>query len=390
MHCHTLNLVMSANSNYPWAPSGSSPSGSPPVREDQVVQAVHFMNDARTRHASQQEKESFLRQKGLTDAEIAASLARSNPATVTSLYIPPPIIEEPILWSAVKSIFSAVGAMAIGVMGYHMYSEGDRKEQSRDQPPSSSSSDALNLYSPPVGAGVSEEKLNEAIRQLSTAQELRHKELLVSIRQLSSRVESISHGGRKPGGSVVPPVEPVVTASAPAVESPVTAVADRVDVTIEDLNLEAEVAEAISNKLDGTINLILCSIDKNKRINKSNARFKKLEGVKLMRFCGYKEGPEFFELQMDQLDTYRANATRVISEIKRQRELGAGKSIEPGNTPVDKSQASADSVMQPAVQPPWVTKALDASSHPIALSGDVADLSVERTQSDTTKVLNSD
>ena len=64
--------------NPPWSSSPSDSSGAP-VREDQVSQALRFLSDPRTRSATQQEKEAFLRRKGLSEAEIAAGDTEADP-----------------------------------------------------------------------------------------------------------------------------------------------------------------------------------------------------------------------------------------------------------------------------------------------------------------------
>ena len=303
------------SSNPPWS---NSPAGSPggPLREDQVTQAVRFLTDPRTRASNASERESFLRQKGLTDSEISAAIMRANPQTVASLhaspynqagqsgsaaplYIPAPIMEEPILWSAVKSIFGAVGAMAIGVIGYHMYVQEGK--------PSGSSSSSVpreelhaSFQSEGNGNMVTEERLNSVIKELTAAQELRHKELLFSIRDLSQALTEVK-GRRKLGGSVVLPDSEVHVAEAPSTsELP--------------CDVPLEVAKLIEAGLDSVVQLVLSSL--NKKLNKSNQKFKKLEGSALLRFCGYKETESFFTLE----EVRQSNVDSVLSEIQNQRQ----------------------------------------------------------------------
>lgn len=306
-----------------------NPAGSQPVREEQVTQAVRFLTDSRTRNATQTEKESFLRQKGLTDAEISAAFARSNAPTVTSLqrsplndpqnpnrplYIPPPVIEEPIVWSALKSIFSAVGAMAIGVLGYHVY-QGTRLPHDNDKPQSSNGPSVNSSSSFQPSQYDLQKQLETEIRRITVEQELRHKELLIAIRELSASVEGKVKTHRKPGGSVVTDVGVI------SCENETTVVHEDVpDISAESIDLEAEVSKAIDDGIDPTIQLVLSNLDKNKKLNKSNLKFKKLEGNRLLSFCGYSETGEFFELRTDQLDAARNHACTVTEEIKRARE----------------------------------------------------------------------
>lgn len=306
-----------------------NPAGSQPLREEQVTQAVRFLTDSRTRTATQTDKESFLRQKGLTDAEISAAFARSNASTVTSLrgsplndpqnpsrplYIPPPVIEEPIVWSALKSIFSAVGAMALGILGYHVY-QGTQLPQEIDKQQISTG--------PSVGSSSSfqpsqydlQKQLETEIRRITVEQELRHKELLIAIRELSTSVEGKGKATRKPGGSVV--TDFGVNSS----ENETTVVQEDVpDISAESIDLEAEVTRAIDDGIDATIQLVLSNIEKNKKLNKSNLKFKKLDGNSLLSYCGYRETADFFELRTDHLDAARNHACTVTEEIKRARE----------------------------------------------------------------------
>ena len=219
-------------------------------------------------------------------------------------------MDEPILWSAVKSIFSAVGAIAIGVLGYHVYREGTIPGTT-SQPQTPSSSDPLASFR--ADSGISEERFKEAIDQLAARQELRHKELLVSIRELSQTLKDPR--SRKPGGSVLIDEPTELEASDPvqSVEQE-GAIAHSVE---ERIDVPTEVHSAVEAGLDATLLLILSSMDTNKRLNKSNQRFKKLEGSALLPHCGYKDQGDFFELGADH--EFRVRGREVLDEIKKQR-----------------------------------------------------------------------
>ena len=301
------------------------------LREDRVLQALRFLADPRTRSASQQEKEQFLRQKGITETEIAAAFSRANPSTISSLqtsplndptaasrplFIPPPILQEPVLWSAIKSIFTAVGAIAIGVLGYHMYLEGNRKKDYD----STECDDAKLFHSHEKNAHssclVDEDRLTEAIKKLQTEQELRHKELLLSIRELSSAINSSSDSARKPGGSVVLKDDEETAGKSFPIDA-------RVE-SDEPIDIPAEVTGLIEKGLESTIQLIFSNFPPHKKLNKSNAKFKKLEGSLLLKKCGYVENSDFFEYSENQPGS-RDSISQILAEIKTQKS-NAGKS----------------------------------------------------------------
>jgi len=302
---------------------GSHPSipPGPPVREDQVVQAIRFLQDSRTQSASQQEKESFLRQKGLTDGEIAAAISRSTApqsslpfqenAIQRPIYVPPPVVEEPILWSAIKSIFGAVGAIAIGVIGYQYYlestSKSEEKQDNRDSlvsPWRSSSPDDQVSFE-------RMERLAASVEALKSEQALRHKELILSIRELTSVMKETR--GRKPGGTVV--MDDIVEQKNKVTTSDPLPKPVVVDVFTEPVDMEAEVASLRDLGIDSTMQFILSSLDKNKKLNKTNPRFAKFAGNKLLRLVGFKEDGEFFTLG----EVSSQEAEKIIAEIKRQR-----------------------------------------------------------------------
>ena len=307
----------------------SGPGGSPDsfqgagstrsMREDYLTQAVRFLSDPRTRSASQGEKEDFLRKKGLTEDEIRTAFERyqsTKPQNDLSnnqpVYVRPAFMDEPILWSAMKSIFSAVGAMAIGVIGYHMYA----KEIASMSPLAShDKADRVN----PDGVwmestkGVSEEKFMDVIQELTAKQELRHKEIMVSIRELSSRLSNIS-SERKPGGTVV--IE-----SVPVSESSTASTSEGIAIKrFEDIDVLAEVKSAIETGVDATLLLLLASLDNNKRINLTNPRFKKLSDNTILRHVGYKEEGEFLVLPQTSMDESRIKAQQVLMELRKARD----------------------------------------------------------------------
>jgi len=296
----------------PW--SGNTQQS--PIREDQVVQAIRFLTDSRTQSASQHEKESFLRQKGLTDAEIAAAISRTNTQSsqppVRPIYVPPPVIEEPIIWSALKSIFGALGAMAIGIIGYHMYVEtGSQKD-----PQSDKSDDLWKKNSNENTISDTNDrvlKLENSIESMKAEQALRHKELIIAIRELTSVLSSSPEGQRKPGGSIVLPVLSVENGISKDHHNPES----NGEVT-EKINLEYEVEKAIKSGTDVSLQLILSQIDK--KLNKSNPRFAKFSNDLILKFCGFIEDSEYMYVPAESVGKARDLAASVIAEITRQKQ----------------------------------------------------------------------
>jgi hypothetical protein len=306
--------MSSSSNNPPWQANIVNPSTGPPIREEQVTQAVRFLADSRTKSASQQEKESFLRQKGLTDSEIAAAISRSNPQTTQGLatstalrpiYIPPPVIEEPIIWSALKSIFGAFGAMAIGVIGYHLYRD-SKPDNEKTEP--SSDKWTSNVTNNESATEERIDKLAASIEAMKVEQALRHKELLVSIRELTS--SQTCNTRRKPGGSVVMH-DTCESASSLEMGS------DQMQQSRESINISSEIASAIASGTDTSLQLILSSVDK--KLNKSNPRFKKFQGNKILQYVGFIEDDEFIRVPIDKIESARGVASDIIEEMKRQR-----------------------------------------------------------------------
>lgn len=349
--------------NNAWQSSENNSGSNRGLREDLVLQALKFVNDPRTRSATQQEKESFLRQKGLTDTEISSSFSRANPAIVTSLqssslndphggtrplYIPAPVLEEPILWSALKSIFSAVGAMAIGVLGYHLYSEGSLKKEPGPQIFEHANFKGNESFSQP-SSFVTEDALTETIKKLQTDQELRHKELIISIRELSQSLRPKQDCLRKPGGSVVLPCD----------EFP--PIANMKDFSIESVDIPYEVSKLVGSGLDSTIQLVLSCEPPHKKLNKSNAKFKKLEGSVLLKLCGYNENSDFFEYEGKDT-TSQAFITSVLSEIEHQKSKLVIPDITQDSPHIQ--QPSLACSPDDKVVPPWLVKTSTSSSIP--------------------------
>ena len=349
--------------NNAWQSSENNSGSNPGLREDRILQALKFLNDSRTRSATQQEKEQFLRHKGLTDTEISSSFSRANSAIVNSLqssslndaqggtrplYIPPPIMEEPILWSALKSIFSAVGAMAIGVLGYHIYTEGSQRKEPGPQLFDHASFKGNESFSQPPSF-VTEDALTETIKKLQTDQELRHKELILSIRELSQSLRPQKEGSRKPGSSVVLPGD----------ELPLMACKE--DIPVESVDIPCEVSKLIESGLDSTIQLVLSCEPPHKKLNKSNLKFKKLEGSILLKLCGYNENADFFEYDGNNSSS-RASITSVLSEIERQKSKPVGPDITQNSTHIE--QPSLACSPEDKVIPPWLVQKSTSSSSP--------------------------
>lgn len=333
--------------------SGNFPPGV--MREDQITQAMRFLADPRTQTASHEQKQDFLRNKGLSDAEVDAAFSRYQASTQTNkpqpinqpIYVRPAFMDEPILWSAIKSIFSAVGAMAIGVLGYHAFLSNDQLEKE------STISTPLNTEAGLTSANgrtVSEERLLEAMSELSVKQELRHKELLLSIRELSNSLTSTSIA-RKPGGAIVLPATSRIEANGDKgvprdwkrVEEQETShdSAQEKALDHEPLNIEAEVQSAIEQGVDGTLLLILSSPENNRKLNKSNPRFKKLEGNRLVAYAGYADTGEFLELLANRDDQLKINSQTIIEEIRRARKKHSNDQPSFGRSPVGEGFHSA-------------------------------------------------
>ena len=119
---------------------------------------------------------------------------------------------------------------------------------------------------------------------------------------------------RKPGGSIFLPDSNAIAKEESFVAQDAVAGKDQFD---ESMNVSQEVSRALMDGLDGTLLLILSSIENNKRLNKSNQRFKKLEGNKLLAYCGYDDKGDFFELGADA--HFRLRAREVLDEIKLKR-----------------------------------------------------------------------
>jgi hypothetical protein len=286
------------------------------MREDQINQAVRFLSDPRTQSASAQERQAFLKQKGLTEEEISAAYSRyrsmEKPHVQQPIYARPAFMDEPILWSAIKSIFSAVGAMAIGVVGYHAYASSTVNDKERSIPGRTDSP----AFAMQEGL-VTEDKLNEIIKEMEAKQELRHKEVMLALRNVSSSIENDSRV-RKAGGSIVIP-ERTAKETDKVPEGPCDLPLVPEQVEREAVDFECEVQDAIDSGLDGTLLLILSSIESNSRLNKSNPRFNKLEGNKLLIAVGYHDRGEYFELSREDMDRSKSDAREIVEVIKRVR-----------------------------------------------------------------------
>jgi hypothetical protein len=303
------------------------------IREDQINQALRFLADRRTQGAPLEQKIEFLRNKGLSEQEMNAAFSRyhasihseKQQAITQPVYVRPAFMDEPLLWSAIKSIFSAVGSMAIGVLGYHAFLSNTQSESgSTISDPSNSETVVKSID---VG-GVSEERLLEAMSELSVKQELRHKELLLSIRELSNSITNTSNA-RKPGGALVLPAAEGLTFIR-GNEMTLPAKSDCEQMSCQDgtaqraieeepLHIETEVHSAIELGIDATLLLILSSPEGNRKLNKSNPRFRKLEGNRLLSYAGYVDTGEFLEISPNRDDKLRRNAQFIIDEIRRAR-----------------------------------------------------------------------
>jgi hypothetical protein len=330
------------------------------VREEQVRQAVTFLNDPRTQSASQNQKEDFLRRKGLSDTEIRAAYSRYMSAPVDAsppppVYVRPAFMDEPIVWSAIKSIFSAIGAIAIGVVGYHVYAN-----EIKSGPPKTSDNSlrdcSTDILSKDDIKVVSEERFLETIQELSVKQELRHKELLMQLRDLSGQLSTASIG-RKPGGTIVLAERP---SSDPSVDStsastpPELPVESSTSVSLSDDDIEQEVRAALEAGIDTTLLLVLSSLESNKKLNMTNPRFKKLENNPLMKFVGYNEKDDFLLLGKESVDEGRLRAQRVVSAIKRLKS-----NVRSQVAPSEEATSSGDSSISSA---PWLPTAISTAS----------------------------
>ena len=316
---------MSSQSNF--KVGSSSPNG-PEIREEQVRQAITFLNDPRTQSASKMDKESFLRNKGLTELEIAAAFSRQQTTLLGShgfdqtgtVCVRPAFMDEPILWSAIKSIFSAVGAIAIGVVGYHVYSNETQKSLSGSTQFPETAVSSGGILQGEERKLVTEEAFLDAIQELTVKQELRHKELMLQLRDVSALLSS-SKIGRKPGGSIVIPntLTADLVGNLTASSASETVESSEPSASLSEADIEREVKNAIENGIDTTLLLVLSSLDNNRKLNKSNPRFKKLERNALMQFVGYTDGDDFLQLMQDEMETSRVNAQRIVADLKRMK-----------------------------------------------------------------------
>jgi len=335
------------------------------AREDQISQAVRFFADPRTRSASLTEKEDFLRRKGLTEEEIRTAFSRYqstqpsfDPMQQQPVYIRPAFMDEPILWSVVKSIFSAVGAMAIGVIGYHMYAKELASAASLSPVENSDkvSPDGVWKESSKL---VCEGKFLEVMEDMAVKQELRHKEIMVSIRELSSRLSTV-YTERKPGGSVVIPtsvvalpahVEPSTSSSTPAVPDA------KLDIMTDDFDLVAEIKSAIDAGIDTTLLLVLSSLDSSRKLNKTNPRFKKLAGNRILKHVGFKDEAEFLELPKSNFEDCRIRAQKVLIDLKAYRDEAKAQPDQPvvSDCPIAVESSSQPwlpaSIVNPTMEP---------------------------------------
>jgi hypothetical protein len=290
-------------------------------RDDRIEQALRFLSDPRTQTAPQKEKEDFLRRKGLNDDEIRAafsrydSVSRKDVPPFQPVYVRPAFMDEPILWSAIKSIFSALGAVALGVVGHQAYLGGHEVKDEQNTIASEGQDTSQEFL-------VSEDRLQEILREFTAKQELRHKEILLTLRDLTNRIENVSRG-RKPGGSIVVSQanETQSSESAEAVHDDANSSSPLMQ-TMTPEEISFALSESVKNGSDTSLLLILQSIDSNRKLNKSNPRFKKLGDSPLLRFVGFEDRGDFFELTMDNLDTARTKARELVSELKKTRDAG--------------------------------------------------------------------
>ena len=341
--------------NNAWQASGNPPVTTPAgLREDRILQALKFLSDPRTRSASQQDKERFLRQKGLTENEIEASFSRANSASTSSqslsfndpapafrpVYLPPQTVDEPIIWAAIKSIFSAVGAMAIGVLGYHQYLDVNRMKENEHGTCDNSNNFLGEDRCASTSAFITEDQLNEVLKTIKAEQEIKHKELMLSIRELSSSIVPTRLYERKPGGSVV--VE----------KNDVLLVAQSQEGILTDpLDIPTEVSKLVQGGLESIVKLIFATYPPHKKLNKSNIKFKKLEGSLLLRHCGYVETNEFFEFHATDT-SLQERITDVLNEFENQ--ASAERKSKSADNDHSNEQCSLHAPTTRPMNPPWL------------------------------------
>ncbi len=320
------------------------------VREDQINQAIKFLTDQRTQNASAADKDAFLRHKGLTDAEISAAMQRvATPLLSMPFPVPQHMnMEEPILWAAIKSIFSAVGAMAIGVIGYHAYLDSSSQLNVPDTAITGKDDNGV-VANNTIDSGA-EERILEVIRQMKAEQALRHFELLQRIRELTDTVNrsGLEKSLRKPGGSIV--LDSTIPDPGAITEVEAQGAAPVSDSTNANFDVQSHVENAIADGIDTTLLLVLSNLDKNRKLNKQNTRFSRLAGSLILDYCGFVEGSQFFELSDSANAFCNTRAIEIVQEIKKQK---AAKESKQSDIPLTKPDEPAVPKSD-AVLPPWI------------------------------------
>jgi hypothetical protein len=133
------------------------------------------------------------------------------------------------------------------------------------------------------------------------------------------------------------------------------------DIPVESVDIPCEVSKLIESGLDSTIQLVLSCEPPHKKLNKSNLKFKKLEGSILLKLCGYNENADFFEYD-GKNSSSRASITSVLSEIERQKSKPVGPDITQNSTHIE--QPSLACSPEDKVIPPWLVQKSTSSSSP--------------------------
>jgi len=233
-------------------------SDSQSVREQEVVQALRFLNDPRVISSPRQEKETFLVSKGLTQPEIAQALARADAALP---FLSPPLPPTEGLWSAVATTAAFLAAMGAGAFLYQLWL--NNREPVKQLDPSSELSE-----------------VKSAIEELSVKSEIRGNEQTKLLKELVANQVLPVSAERKPASSIFIST-PATTTSSPAEV-----------VSIEELARELRLTASLP-----TVQMILQNLvsypddDKYRKVNLANDRFKSKissgPGFELLKQAGF-------------------------------------------------------------------------------------------------------
>jgi Pex14 N-terminal domain/PUB domain len=262
---------------------------SQPAREQEVVQALRFLQDPRVLNAPRQQKESFLVSKGLTQHEISQALARADAALP---FLSAPVGPPESLWSMIGTTAAFVAAMGAGAFFYQLWL--DHNAQSRQV-----TRDDKELLE-------QMQELKRAVRDLSAASEYRSKEQLKVVKELVGSQSTLQTTDRKPASSIMM-TSPDTTASVLSEEP-----------KIEDVSEEELIRELKTSQSLPTVQMLLQNLvaypgdDKYRKINLASDRFKiKIgsgPGLELLKAVGFMHAGDLLTFPRE---------SGLISEVER-------------------------------------------------------------------------